>query len=257
MTPILLLAVVLAVAPATGGSAEAGDFVHFKDGMRTICTGRAWEEQDHVLCEYEGGLLSYPKADVERIVKATPAPPTPGPPASTTTATTSDTSPAAEANPRILPPEPSVVQPILSGVAFYDPRRPQKYWSGPGRGHDSYPEAIAALAQEFDRPPGWIEERMGDTNDLGAIRAALARLEESPPSESRPKPAAEGAEFYSPRRANPYRTGPDTHHLTYADALDALALEFGRTPDWIEAHMGESNDLERIRLSLKAARDAE
>ncbi len=249
-TPVLLLAATITTTLAVGGNTDAGDAVHFKDGMRTICTGRAWEEQEQVFCEYEGGLLSYPKADVDRIVTANPAPLPAGTPSVTETSPGGGT---AEPINSAVSPEPHAVQPIPIGVAFYDPRRAQKYWSAPGRGHDSYPEAVAALAKEFDRPPDWVEEHMGDSNDLGVIRGALVTGELRPETTASSSPI-ESSEFYNPRRANPYRTGPDAYHRTYADAVGALAREFGKPPDWIEAHMGDSNDLERIRSTLKAAR---
>ena len=38
--------------------------------MRTVCHGKAWEEKGNtVFCEYDGGLLSYPKAEVDHIEK--------------------------------------------------------------------------------------------------------------------------------------------------------------------------------------------
>ena len=49
-------------------STEA-DIIFFKDGMKTVCQDRAWEEGDEVKCEYEGTILSYQKKDVERIEK--------------------------------------------------------------------------------------------------------------------------------------------------------------------------------------------
>src|SRR5512147_1667445 len=101
--PILLLAAALAV----GGTAGAKDAVHFKDGMRTVCTGPAWEEQDQVLCEYEGGVLSYPKADVDRIIKAVPTPLPPETPSSSAADPTRGAPPNVEANSRTAPLKPS------------------------------------------------------------------------------------------------------------------------------------------------------
>jgi hypothetical protein len=134
------------------GAAAGADTIFFKDGMRTLCQGKAWEEKDEVHCEHDGGLLIYPKNDVARIekdpsskagsdsvkgqdagIKPTPLP-APPPPAPL---------PKAE-------PPPSAQTP--SGVLFYDPRRDQKYWSSPTVRHDSYQEALSALAAEFERP---------------------------------------------------------------------------------------------------------
>ena len=62
-------AMLLAVAATTllGTHTAGADIIHFKDGMRTVCQGKAWEEKDEVRCEYDGGVLIYPKADVETI----------------------------------------------------------------------------------------------------------------------------------------------------------------------------------------------
>ena len=52
-------ALLLAVAStALLGAHRAGaDIIHFKDGMKTVCQGKAWEEKDEVRCEYGGGVL--------------------------------------------------------------------------------------------------------------------------------------------------------------------------------------------------------
>ncbi|MCK7509244.1 MAG: response regulator [Desulfobacterales bacterium] len=73
-------ALLLAVAStALLGAQRAGaDIVHFKDGMKTVCQGKAWEEKDEVRCEYGGGVLIYSKADVQTIERR----PDPVPPAS-------------------------------------------------------------------------------------------------------------------------------------------------------------------------------
>ena len=57
---------------------------------------------------------------------------------------------------------------------LYDPRRPKKYWSSESRHHDTFREAIAALAEDYNRPAAWIEENLGDSNELSDIRETLA-----------------------------------------------------------------------------------
>jgi len=47
----------------------AADIIFFKDGMKTVCQDRAWEEEGEVRCEYDGAILSYQKKDVIRIEK--------------------------------------------------------------------------------------------------------------------------------------------------------------------------------------------
>ncbi|MCK7509243.1 MAG: hypothetical protein MZV70_37870 [Desulfobacterales bacterium] len=53
------------------------------------------------------------------------------------------------------------------------PARPKKYWSSPTRQHDSYREAVFALAADFDHPVEWVEQHMIDSNDLMEIRRHL------------------------------------------------------------------------------------
>jgi hypothetical protein len=58
-------------------------------------------------------------------------------------------------------------------------------------------------------------------------------------------------EFYNPRRAPKYMTGPDAGHDSFQEAVEALAHEFGKPADWVEQNMGDSNDVNQIRKSLK------
>ena len=48
------------------------DIIYFKDGMRTICQEKAWEENGEIKCEYAGWVISYEKNEVERILKTIP-----------------------------------------------------------------------------------------------------------------------------------------------------------------------------------------
>ena len=61
------------------------------------------------------------------------------------------------------------------GVPFYDPRRAQHYWAGRQSRHTSLKNALAALARQYEREPGWVESHMGDQNDLGIIHSNLIR----------------------------------------------------------------------------------
>ncbi len=244
----------------------AGDIIHFKDGMRTVCQGRAWEEKDEVRCEHQGAVLIYLKADVQSIEKRLPpeplpesppdaSPPPPRPAATPTPAPTpppaADSAPAAPP-PRVAPKFPTGPPRPESGLMFYDPRRPKKYWSSETRHHDSFPEAIAALAAEYDRPPEWIERHLADTNDLVEVRRILEERRAAPDDPDAP-PAATAeppVDFYNPRRPQPYWTSESDRHATYEAAVQAFAKEFSETTQWVETHMGESNDLNEIRRNL-------
>ena len=50
-------------------SVATADIIYFKDGMKTVCLEKAWEENGEVKCEYDGVVLSYRKEDVDRIEK--------------------------------------------------------------------------------------------------------------------------------------------------------------------------------------------
>jgi hypothetical protein len=239
--------------------AECGDAIYFKDGMRMLCQTRAWEEKDEVHCEYEGGLLIYPKRDVDHIEK--------GPAVEADAVVKKSQQQDPHSPPRAgaafspaQPAAPSSVSRPASGVLFYDPRRAKKYWSSPTGQHDSYRNAIAALAEEFERPVQWIEENMGDTNDLEEIRDNLSAKKQPttpPPAGPMVAPEGGGIEFYNPRRPQKYWTAQDARHNTFGEAMEALGREFGKPAAWVETHMGDSNDLELIRHALRHSQLAE
>jgi protein involved in ribonucleotide reduction len=244
-------------AMAGGGWVEAGDTIYFRDGMRTVCEGNALEKGDEVHCEYEGGLLVYRKSDVERIEKGRSVEP------ELDAKNLQEAAPQpAAVTPSLPPPTPQIASPVSPppispskppGIAFYDPRRPQKYWTSETGRHDTFRDAILALSEEFNRPAAWIEENMGDSNDLNNIRETLAmRISESSAASANPVAATETTvEFYNPRRAKKYMTSPDARHDSFQEAVDALARDFDMPADWVEQNMGDSNDVDRIRKNLK------
>jgi len=243
---------------AEGGWVEAGDTIYFKDGMRTVCEGNALEKGDEIHCEYDGGLLIYRKSDVARIEKGRSIEPEPGAKDVQEVAP-----PPARVTPSIPAPTPGIAAPAPppkpQGIAFYDPRRSKKYWTSETRHHDTFRDAILALSEEFNRPVSWIEANMGDSNDLNDVRETLAmRLSESSATSADPAAAPEAAiEFYNPRRAQKYMTGPDARHDSFQEAVEALARDFGKPADWVEQNMGDSNDVNQIRKSLiKSSQEA-
>jgi hypothetical protein len=42
-------------------------------------------------------------------------------------------------------------------------------------------------------------------------------------------------------------------HKRYNEAIQALAAEYGQSPQWVQKNMGESNDLNEIHQNLKNA----
>jgi hypothetical protein len=254
-------ALLLAVAStALLGAHRAGaDTIHFKDGMKTVCQGKAWEEKDEVRCEYGGGVLIYSKADVQTIERQkAPDPPTDYPENQAVRVPGPNSAPPPAAPPARTLALPQG-RPNASGVLFYDPRRPKKYWSSPTRPHDSYREAVSALAADFDRSEEWVEQHMIDSNDLMELRRHLeeSRAAGDETQSATAAPAETAVEFYNPRRPAKYWTSANAHHNSLSEALQALARDFSETPEWVESHMPESNDLNVIRQSLAQAKNSD
>ena len=167
MVKKVALACLLLALSATTGRA---DIIYFKDGLKTICQEKSWEEGGQVKCEYGGWIISYQKSDILRILKTTPPPP----PARSEKKpkVTKKIDPAQGGPKKIIPPK-------AKGLSFYDPRRPAKYWTDKNTRHRNYKEAIQALAKKYDRPPEWIQANMGQTNDLSEIHQNLQSAEAS------------------------------------------------------------------------------
>lgn len=246
ITAACLLAMFMAIA-------ARADIIYFKDGLKTICQERAWEEGDRVKCEYGGYVIDYRKSDVLRILRTTPPEPAPKPKSKPAVVKKS------VPNQRAKPNSP---QPETGGLEFYDPRRPQKYWTSKNSKHENYNDAVRALAKQYNRSPDWIKANMGDTNDLAQIHRNLAGPE--PESNSEPKtnapstakagpsqrPKQPNIEFYNPRRPSPYWTSADAQHKSFKDAIQAFAKAYNRSPQWIRENMGETNDLSEIHSNL-------
>ena len=221
------------------------DIIYFKDGMKTICQEKAWEEDDQIKCEYAGWVLTYPKADVLRVVKTRAKKP------QTPTEKNERKRPVITENSgpkKVRPPK-------ADGMVFYNPRRPYTYWTGKNSKHKTYKKAIQALANQYERSPEWIQAHMGDTNDLEQIHQNLANqvLTRQSVVDPPPAPGSSGIVFYNPRRPFPYWTGKASKHKKYKDAIQSLAVEYGQSPQWVQKNMGESNDLDEIHQNLKNA----
>ena len=225
---------------------SVADIIYFKDGMRTVCQGRVRIENDEVKCDYKGVVLSYRKIDIEHIHETVPTGETDEPPASAPVTEL----PAAAGVPELETP----TAPAQVGTAFYDPRRRHKYWSSPTARHDTYEEAVNALAREFGRSPAWIEAHIGQTNDLEQIRRNMTRAAETASSAPPPSPSVEPvgeASFYDPRREYKFRISATRGFHTYREAIEALAQEYGAVPRWVEENMGSSNNISTIRENLE------
>lgn len=221
------------------------DIIYFKDGMKTVCHGKAWEEKDEVKCDYDGVILTYRKEDVDQIHRTISPEEADSPPLPVSKSAAD----VKKEKPELIPAS----NVIGGGIAFYDPRRKFKYWSSPTAKHRNYKEAVNALAKEFGQSPQWVEDHIGNTNDLVIIRnnlksPARAPAETATPSPGNDPPAHEL--FYNPRRDYKYQISAKKKFHTYKEAINALALEFEATPKWVEAHMGPENDILLIRRNL-------
>lgn len=239
------------------------DIIYFKDGMKTICQDRAWEEDGDIKCEYGGWTITYQKADILRIVKTAKPKKTP---TSQPSATTSQTTPPAKAaEPDKKPPATSTTaagtaaakqqtkSKQATGPVFYDPRRPYKYWTDQNSKHKTYQAAIAALAQKYKTTPEWVQAHMGNTNDLAQIHRNLAQPTQKQISSKIQPTTSSTVElvFYNPRRPYPYWSDEKSRHKTFKEAIEALANRYDRSPDWIKLNMGSTNDLNVIHRNLK------
>jgi hypothetical protein len=240
----------LAIWSAAGG--VCADTIYFNDGMKTVCQTKAWKEDREVKCEYDGGVIAYPLEDVLRIEKSVEEEPLAAetPPA----ATLDSAGPAASvgiSSKDLVPAD---------GVAFYDPRRLNKYWSSPDARHATYAEAVNALSREFDIPAEQVERTIGRSNDLLEIRRRLASgevAEEQLASAPQATGGADLIEFYNPRRSYKYWSSSTSKHKSFQEAVEALAEEYDQPPEWVEAHMGATNDLAEIRRNLKESLEGE
>lgn len=160
MTKVAVACLILIIAAFTARA----DIIYFKDGLKTICQEKSWEENGQIKCEYGGWIISYQKSDVLRVLKTTPLNPTADPEKKPTVT-------------KIIKPEqiipPQKTPPKVKDLAFYDPRRPHKYWTDKNTKHNNYRQAIQALAQEYGQSPEWIQQNMGQTNDLSEIHQNL------------------------------------------------------------------------------------
>lgn len=243
---LLALSLSIILAP----SLVSADIIYFKDGMKTVCLEKAWEENGEVKCEYDGVVLSYRKNDVDRIEKKRTR---------QQASKTGEKTANSKASVTSKPGSPSTPANMAEGLRFYDPRRTHKYWTGKNGKHKTFQAAVAALARQYDRPADWIQAHMGETNDLGEIHrnlsTGLAEKQQTPA-----KAASENinaVEFYNPRRTYKYWTSETARHNTFSEAMAALAREYERTTDWVKRHMGDVNDLHTIRQNLSDRKQQE
>jgi hypothetical protein len=251
------------------------DIIFFKDGMKTVCKEKAWEEEGEVRCEYDGAILSYEKKDVIRIEKTRIEKPPESLPDKEPQMPIKAAAKQATSVSKIKKPDPSEKKSsapkktkIFSkkldsskaeGLQFYNPRRPQKYWTGAASKHHSFKEAIATLAKQYDRSPEWIQHHMGETNDLSEIHQNLSTGKLNTPAAVPEDDKGKIPEilFYNPRRPQKYWTNASSKHNTFKEAITAMAREYERTPQWVQQYMGTTNNLSEIHQNLANQKEVE
>jgi len=242
----------------------SADVIFFKDGMKTVCHDRAWEEDAEIKCEYNGSILTYQKIDVLRIekikvdeefkkpLKKSHAP----------------TSAPAKQPPAVKQAAPDKKLQKLTnkdsniktkGSEFYNPRRPQKYWTSATAKHNTFKEAVAALAKQYNRSPDWIQHHMGNTNYLDEIHRNLSNKKLNAPTEIKEVDDERASEilFYNPRRPQKYWTSATAKHNTFKEAISALAKVYEHSQEWVQQHMGDTNNLNEIHQNLTHHKSAE
>jgi hypothetical protein len=145
------------------------------------------------------------------------------------------------------------------GLEFYNPRRPQKYWTSANSKHHFFKEAVATLAKQYDRSPEWIQDHMGETNDLYEIHQNLNRGKLNAPAAAPEDHEEKVPEtlFYNPRRPQKYWTNTSSKHNTFKEAIAAMAKEYERTPQWVQQYMGTTNNLGEIHQNLSNRKEIE
>jgi hypothetical protein len=89
----------------------------------------------------------------------------------------------------------------------------------------------------------------------GAKRSQSSQV--NVPVDTRAVTANRGLSFYDPRRGKRYWASRNSKHDTLAGALQALAGQYGRSPEWVASYMGEENNLSKIHANLIQRREME
>lgn len=283
----LLVTFILIVFSATGSA----DLIILKDGTR-VDAQSVWEDDGLVrftLPDYDGIIITYSKEIIERIEKGQQGNPSQpkavmgterpatemGAEAPTVTKdggalpsadrnaedgfsegvakAQDDTSAAPFRDPEI---DMALVESV-TGIEFYSARRDLKYQTRPDARFRTFKDAVDDLAAKFDKDPYWVGQNLGNTNDLGQIYINLSRSAEEDETVDETEAETAGILFYDPRRAFKYWVTTDSKHHTLEEAVNTLAKQYERTPDWIIDHLGETNDLAEIHRNLVKGKSAE
>ncbi|OQY12313.1 MAG: hypothetical protein B6I30_05065 [Desulfobacteraceae bacterium 4572_187] len=139
------------------------------------------------------------------------------------------------------------------GLLFYNPRRKHKYWTSSKSRYNTLEAAIAALSEKYGRSPEWVKANMGNTNSLYKIHKNLGKnIPAGKQSFDNSSILSEISNtlFYNPRRTHKYWASSKSRHNTLEAAIVALSEQYDRSPEWIKANMGNTNNLYKIHKNL-------
>jgi len=240
----------------------SADIIFFKDGMKTVCEERAWEEGPEVKCEYQGLIITDQKNDGLRIEKIKTEKPSPKkqtalkkgsgvgqkPPGIKQPSSTKQAAPKKKL--KTLANKAGSFK--ATGLEFYNPRRPNKYWTSKNAKYNTFKEAVAALSAQYDRSPEWIQHHMGTTNSIDEIHRNLRNREQNAPLKIQAGDNETAPEilFYDPRRPRKYWTSTTAKHNTFQEAIAVLAERYERSTEWVQQHIGNTNNLNEIHQNL-------
>lgn len=145
---------------------------------------------------------------------------------------------------------------------FFLGEQERPYQVQPGRRYSTLEDAVSALSEIYGKPKDWIKKNMGGSNELNVIHKnlleAISKNGEGTKETSERKTVvfpelgvSNKTQFYDPRRAEKYWTGKMTRNNSLKDAINALAKQYDVSPEWIEAHMGNTNLLVEIHKNIQ------
>jgi hypothetical protein len=158
---------------------------------------------------------------------------------------------------------------ILSGTQSVEIRYSEKIVTHiEGVADQARPNAVRRFPQQEGQraqPPATLPtaKRVAPAESQSANQKPMVHAV-SPPNQS-PKPSSKTADalyaevaqfnevnFYDPRRPLKYWASSDIKTNSLNSAIKALAEKYRRTPQWVETHMGKSNNLGQIHRNLIA-----
>lgn len=161
-------------------------------------------------------------------------------------------------------PSESLVGTTEQVELFFNQNEAYPYRTGQDKAFRTQTEALQALAAQYGRSVQWVQDHFGMANDLKTIHANLAKAASKPAEEQRENQNVHekidatdlmhrprGLQFYNPRRKEKYWIGKTQRYNSLNEAMAALANQYNVTVEWIESHMGNTNNLNEIHKNIQ------